>query len=80
MAHDRLMADDEGDRRKRPVRRETRYPRQLKVSVSEDTAAAIERAADEAELSVAEVVRACVDDALPRIRERHRARRRRGTA
>ncbi|MYE58552.1 MAG: hypothetical protein F4X35_03050 [Alphaproteobacteria bacterium] len=73
------MTEDEGGRRKRPVRRETRYPRRLVASVSEDTAAAIERAADEAGVAVAAVVRECIEHGLPRFRERHRGRRRRRT-
>ncbi len=74
------MAQDDKARRNRPRRRETRYPCRLVVSVGEAESEAIGRAADEAGMSVAAVVRELIDDALPRFRERQRSKRRRGTA
>ena len=79
MVHHVPVAQHEEARRERQSRREARYPHRLKVAVGEAAFAAVERAADEAGLSVSAVVRELIDDGLPRFRERQRSKRRRGT-
>ena len=68
---------------KRKYRRETRYGRQLRVTVEPATASALEAEADAAGLSVSEVIRDSLARGLPLVkdaRRKQRQRDRKGTA
>ena len=68
---------------KRRYRRETRYGRQLRVTVEPATAAALEAEAEAADLSVSEVIRDSLARGLPLVkdaRRKQRQRDRKGTA
>ena len=60
---------------KRSYRRETRYGRQLRVTVEPATAAALESEADAAGLSVSAVIRDAVARELPLVKDARRKRR-----
>ena len=62
---------------KRSYRRETRYGRQLRVTVEPATAAALEAEADAAGLSVSEVIRNSLARGLPLVKDARRKQRRR---
>ena len=63
--------------KKRSYRRETRYGRQLSVTVEPATAAALEAEADEADLNVSEVIRDSLARGLPLVKDARRKRRQR---
>ena len=68
---------------KRSYRRETRYGRQLRVTVEPATVAALEAEADAAGLSVSAVIRDALARGLPLVkdaRRKQRQRDRKGTA
>ena len=68
---------------KRRYRRETRYGRQLRVTVEPATASALEAEAEAADLSVSEVIRDSLARGLPLVkdaRRKQRQRDRKGTA
>ena len=60
---------------KRSYRRETRYGRQLRVTVEPATAAALEAEADAAGLNVSEVIRDSLARGLPLVKDARRKRR-----
>ena len=60
---------------KRSYRRETRYGRQLRVTVEPATAAALESEADAAGLNVSEVIRDSLARGLPLVKDARRKRR-----
>ena len=60
---------------KRRYRRETRYGRQLRVTVEPATAAALEAEADAAGLSVSAVIRDALARGLPLVKNARRKRR-----
>ena len=57
---------------KRSYRRETRYGRQLRVTVEPATAAALEAEADAAGLNVSEVIRDSLARGLPLVKDARR--------
>ena len=59
----------------RRYRRETRYSKQLRVTVEPATAAALEAEADATQTSVSAVIRDAVARGLPLIRDARRKRR-----
>ena len=60
---------------KRSYRRETRYGRQLRVTVEPATAAALEAESDAAGLSVSAVIRDSLARGLPLVKDARRKRR-----
>ena len=60
---------------KRSYRRETRYGRQLRVTVQPATAAALEAEAEAAGLNVSEVIRDSLARGLPLVKDARRKRR-----
>ena len=60
--------------KKRSYRRETRYGRQLRVTVEPATAAALESEADAAGLNVSEVIRDSLARGLPLVKDARRKR------
>ena len=62
---------------KRSYRRETRYGRQLRVTVEPAQAAALEAEADAAGLSVSAVIRDAVARGLPLVKDARRKQRQR---
>ena len=61
--------------KKRIYRRETRYGRQLRVTVQPATAAALEAEAEAAGLNVSEVIRDSLARGLPLVKDARRKRR-----
>ena len=61
--------------KKRSYRRETRYGRQLRVTVEPATASALEAEADASGLNVSEVIRDSLARGLPLVKDARRKRR-----
>ena len=54
----------------RSYRRERRYPAHLNVPMTEGMREELEELAERGEMSIVAVARLCIEDALPRIRDR----------